>query len=332
MTMDKHCAALSAVLCSFKRIGETHPQKRRLSIPSGWSEVMATASAAEDPTLRVRAFIDGADNMVLAFAGPDFIADAMPVSKDASELAMNLALDMGLYSFTAHLQAAIQAYAALRQWAYLNGKDAGRVRFTGHGAGGGVASVMSVWFDQPSTTFAQAPLRAVALTPGDFAAALRTIEALLDSADAAVRALNGFIRHPQEVLAQREQLRVTHWHVRGELYATLRSPATAIRGTEHAIDVGVQPLTVKTALTLHDMQLHAALCYDPRLSLLCQESPELLSLLMDRDEGSDLVETLVSDQHRVGLNAESSLQRFVSGLKRQGEERTDSVLSRSTVG
>lgn len=330
MATEKECAALSAFVCDAHRVHKTG--LRGIPLPAGWSELKEVTSGPDARGFGVSAFTSTRGDLVLAFTGPDFIAEALAASDDAHELVTNLALDMGLASYTDALQRATQVYALLRQRAGKQGWDAGRIHFTGHGVGGGMASVMAGWFDQPCKVFAQAPLRAVALTPGDFARTLRTLESLLDTADGAVKALYGFIRHPHEVLAQREQLRVTHWHVRGELYSPLRSPATAIQGADHVIDIGIQPPTLDTALALHTMKLHAALRYEPRLSLLCQESPDLLSLLMDRAEGCDLLDTLISDQHRVGLDAESALQRFVTGLEWTGEVPAEKALNGAAVG
>jgi hypothetical protein len=330
MVTEKECAALSAIVCNPH--GVDHTKSGKFPPPAGWSALSDSTSGFDDQGFCANAFVNAHGDAVLAFRGPDFIADALAASDDADEFVTNLALDMGLASFTEALQSATHAYGLLRQRAYMEGRDANRIHFTGHGVGGGIASVMACWFDQPCTVFAHAPLRFVALAPGDFAHARHSIESLMGSADGAVKALQGFVRHPQEMLAQREQLRVTHWHVRGEVYALLRSPATAIQGTEHAIDVGIQPPTLETALTLHDMKLHAAMLYAPRLHLLCQDSPELLSLLIDREEGCDLIDTLVHDQHRVGLDGESALQRFVNGLEWAGEVPAAGVLSDAVVG
>ncbi|OSZ75392.1 alpha/beta hydrolase fold domain-containing protein [Hydrogenophaga sp. IBVHS1] len=324
MATEKECAAMSAIVCNPKKGEGAGP--RKLPPPAGWSALTDVESRTDQEGFRVRAYVNAHDDAVLAFDGPDFIEEALAASNEADEFMINVALDMGLACYTGALQRATHAYGLLRQRAAQKGLDPGRIAFTGHGVGGGIASVMAVWFDQPCTVFAQAPLRAVVLTPGDFARALYTIEALLGGADGAVKALQSFIRHPKEVLAQREQLRVTHWHLRGEVYAPLRTSATAIQGAEHAIDIGIHPPTLKTALALHDMTLHAAMLFDPRLPLMCQASPELLSLLIDREDGSDLIDTLISDQHGVGVEAESALQRFVTGLEWRGEGRADGVL------
>lgn len=317
MATEKECAALSATVCHRHGINEARASS--LPLPAGWSVLTCATSNTDRLGFRSSAFVDSLGDMVLAFSGPDFIDEALAVSADFEELLTNMALDIGLASYADAMQQATQTYGRLRQWARDERRDMSRMRFTGHGMGGGIATVMAAWFDQPCTVFSQAPLRAVALSPSDFARAMHTIETLMGTADGAVKALQGFIRHPLEVLAQREQLRVTHWHVRGEVYAPLRSPVTAIRGREHAMDIGIRPPTMETALTLHDMNLLAALLYDPRLAVLCQESPDLLSLLIDREQGSDLIDTLLSDQHRAGLEAVSSLQRFVNGLEWSGE-------------
>ncbi len=329
MATEKDFAALSALV--------RNPRSRNpasaggLLPPPGWSALADIRSENPQPGFDVRTFVQEQGDLVLAVAGPDFIPEALAASKDAEEFVTNLALDMGLASYTAVLLGAAQAYGRLRQRACRDGTDPSRIHFTGHGVGGGIAAVLASWFDQPCTVFAQAPMRAVALAPGDFASALHTMEVLLGHADGAVKALQGFCRHPREVLAQREQLRVTHWHVRGEVYTLLRSQATSIQGTEHAIDIGIQPPTLNMSLTLHDMKLHAALLYDPRLSLLCQDSPELLSLLMDREMDGDLIDTLIEDQHRVGLDGASALQRFVSGLEWKADVSAAGTMSRAAT-
>jgi hypothetical protein len=330
MATEKECAALSAVMVSEpSEVKRTANQP--LPLPSGWAQMTGSLPAL-DSGFQVWAFVSQQGETVLGFAGPDFFAEALAASSDADEFITNLALDMGLASFTDAVQHATHAYGCLRQRLHAEGRDMSRIHFAGHGVGGGMASVMATWFDQPCTVFAQAPMRAVALMPGDFARARCTMETLLGSADSAVKALQGFIRHPREVMAQREQLRVRHLHVRGEVLALLRSPATAVQGSEHAIDIGIQPFTVETALALHDMKLHAALLYEPRLASLCQDSPDLLSLLIDREEEGDLIDTLIGDQHRIGLDAESALQRFVSGLQWNGKVPVRAVVSDAATG
>ena len=329
MVTEKECAAMSAIVCNPEDVEGAGA--RDLPPPAGWTALKDVESRTDSEGFRVRAYVNAHDEAVLAFGGPDFIDEALAASNEAEEFMINVALDMGLACYTGALQRATHAYGLLRQRAAQKGIDPARIVLTGHGVGGGIASVMAVWFDQPCTVFAQAPLRAVALTPGDFARALYTMETLLGSADGAVKALQAFIRHPKEVLAQREQLRVTHWHLRGEVYAQLRTSATAIQGVEHAIDIGIHPPTLKTALAMRNMTLHAAMLYDPRLQLMCQASPELLSLLIDREDGSDLIDTLISDQHEAGLEAQSALQRFVTGLEWRGEGRAGGVVSNAAA-
>lgn len=262
------CAAISALVGGSQGRAHTKAAAAILAPPPGWSLLMDAPASASLPGLRASAFVHhGSEGFVIAIGGADFdfFAGALRDSRSPDDFLINLALDIGLTPFTEPMAQAARLFAQVRRWSQE--RSEGRapacdsITFTGHGIGGGIASVMATWFNQPCIAFAQAPLRAVATTPRDFEAARAATEPLLGSSDDAVLALRTFMRAPAQTLAEREKTQVSHWHVQGEVLQALRSPATTIQGIEHPLDAGMRPRAVDDAIALHDMRLHAALLH-----------------------------------------------------------------------
>ncbi|MCW5655750.1 hypothetical protein [Hydrogenophaga sp.] len=335
MATEKECAAIAALLDSRHRPPRHQgPTQTQTYIPpTGWTPLPGAQDAnnADTPTAGCTAhpFVHPRGDCLIAVHASLQFQHAIHISTNGEEFLSNLALDIGLTAFAEPLLDITRVYLQARRWAQSQGLDPARITFTGHGVGGGLAAVMAVWFDQPAIVFAQAPLRAVALTPGDFAAVQHEVASAvppLGSMDPAVQALATFIRAPKERLRERAARRVAHWHVQGEVLYPLRSGATAILGTEHVIDAGMQAGSIDEAIALHDVRLLAALLYDPRLPTLCQTSPDLLPLLIDRED-SGLIDSLLADQLSVGLERDSALQRFVTGLMAPTSDRDTPDLS-----
>ncbi len=313
MPTEKECAALSALVWSPP--GSHDPDTRMLAMPKGWSKLMETPADPAIPGFLASAYVHGAGDGVIVLRAPDFLSAAFRASSEPEEeLLANLALDLGLASFTEPMAQASRLFGHLRQWMLGQGEDPARIVFTGHGVGAGMAAVLAVWFDHPCQVFAQAPLRAVALTPSDFAGARTIVDAMLGPRDAAVQAIEAFIQDSRATLAQREQRRVSHWYVRGEAMERLRLPTTDIRGSEYPIDIGVRPGSVEEAAALHDISLHAALLYEPRLRPLCRHMPDLFPLLTQLQH-RPLIAGLLNDQHLQGLDAPAALHRLAADLE-----------------
>ena len=119
----------------------------------GWSSIAAPTNPTGGFT--AEAYKNGND-IVIAFKG----TDTANVYDFALDMATNLTLGFG--GASDQLVQAALFYAKVRsdpQFADCN------ISFTGHSLGGGLASVLSVWFDLPATTFAEAPFENTALNP-----------------------------------------------------------------------------------------------------------------------------------------------------------------------
>ena len=108
-------------------------------VPTGWTQL--GTSLDNSSGFEAVAFQQG-NNIVISYAGTypgvaDITADGL----------------LGLGYWSAQLGEAAAYYLGLRQ---IYGSSA-TISFTGHSLGGGLASLMAVFFNQPATTFDQAP-------------------------------------------------------------------------------------------------------------------------------------------------------------------------------
>ena len=91
------------------------------------------------------------EEVVVSFTGTN-------EKKVADFLLANLPAGVGLSSLQVNGAARIAAST-------INTYGASNVTFTGHSLGGGLASIMGVWFDRPSTLFDPAPFELTARNP-----------------------------------------------------------------------------------------------------------------------------------------------------------------------
>lgn len=104
------------------------------------------------------AYQNGSD-IVIAFKGTDAALDSLANALgSAVDLAADLALAVGLGSIQL-------SQAALFYQEVKAGNPSANITFTGHSLGGGIASVLAVWFNRPATVFDEAPFEATALNP-----------------------------------------------------------------------------------------------------------------------------------------------------------------------
>lgn len=228
------------------------------------------------------------------------------------------------------------------------------ITFTGHSLGGGLASVMSVWFDQTATTFAEMPLANTANSTSAIAAAATVLLAngyvdnkLLALLPAAVLGplldkfgvQGGTIG--SDVYANRVN-NVTHYYVDGEIASIPRQGAPAIIGAGKDNPL-INVHHNVSAETLHSMVLHASFLIQPALRLATYALPDLLAEIFDKSlyakqlEGAqkDFLNGLLNDQIKVGYtDTNGLLARFaadIDKLTQYGENLKTGALSKAVI-
>lgn len=153
---------------------------------------------------------------------------------------------------------------------------AGNISFTGHSLGGGLASVMAVWFDHPATVFAPAPFEnsvqgdAAGWMAGLARAVLQITPGLHDADD--LLAFN-----PDTDFTAREA-NVTSHAITDEAVGRYFGWLDTIAGTAHAIDLGDSPLG---PFQRHRIDLHAATIMDDTFRLALVGLPAAGPMLFD---------------------------------------------------
>lgn len=146
--------------------------------------------------------------------------------KVADFLLANLSAGVGLSSLQVNAAARVAASA-------IDTYGASKVTFTGHSLGGGLASIMGVWFDRPATLFDTAPFEFTARNPLAVESARNWITLTTGLSNAA---LNSF-----EVLGNFSQREagVTSYYTSEEALQLLRMALPTVAGTELRVEFGV---------------------------------------------------------------------------------------------
>jgi hypothetical protein len=147
--------------------GNYHPVNR-LPVPAGWTPIEGTLRSYSDASdlwgFQAQAFRKG-NEVVIAYTGTN---DAMIMDWVVG----NIPLGVGLSS--PQLLSAANLYLDVRDM--LAGQDVS-ISFTGHSLGGGLASVMGVFFDKTVHAFDPAPFFAAAISPVAIGSVLASITA-----------------------------------------------------------------------------------------------------------------------------------------------------------
>jgi VCBS repeat-containing protein len=290
-------------------------------IPNGWQEIIY------DPYDDLAGFIAGAykneatKEIVIAYKGTD---TSDPVTATWDWLA-NLSLGTGIGS--------LQALAAAQF--YLDIKDdplnAGyTISFTGHSLGGGLASIMSVWFDRKATVFDVAPFKAGAIN------ILQTLPSTFQDT-----ALSLFQLSLETALFWREA-NVTGYAIEGEALQGLRMVIPYIEGHHTPIYLGGREQVgvgdVDRAIDLHSMNLLAAMMMSPKLKQATDLLPGLAKWFFEvsddpnanpyanplESNNPDFLAFLLNDQIAKGYeSADGLLNRFAADLERMASGTRD---------
>lgn len=158
---------------------------------------------------------------------------------------------------------------------YLDVRDANpgaTISFTGHSLGGGLASLMAVYFDKPATTFAPAPFMLSALNMVTLGSYQLTLLALGKS-DAA---FDAYTPNPAALYTTR-QANVEAHTIQGEILVDMlgRGGTIVDPAKDSFYDIGnsVSPLS------LHSVLLHAAVLRSPEFKLAVSSIQSALPMI-----------------------------------------------------
>ena len=279
MTYESDLSLLAAgSYWDIRKFASDPPFDNRAPTPSGWEVVPGydtPFSGGRGNGFSARVYKNSSTGeVVISYAGTEFGNTTSGFISDF--ISGNIPLALGRYGAQA-LEAA-KLYQRVKADAALSDN----ITFTGHSLGGGLASVMAVWFDRPATVFAAAPFQRSAdssqvdptLGPPNPALARVKAELLkVGAIDPAFAAYNPFTD-----FAAREQ-NVTAYAIKGELLE-------ARLGMFNWIERTPTPLFNSNAITLdagnkHSIDLHAAALLVPNFQSQAALVPNALTVLMD---------------------------------------------------
>lgn len=316
-------AALSAIIYNNER-GQRTESINTLPLPGGWEPLSAANGFVQQEAYdeNVFSFTAGAyvnratGEIVIAYKGTDFLLEWQGRAwNTVGDLLTDVAAGLGNQLAAPQFVQAAMYYRDVADWAAANGFQSSSISFTGHSLGGGLASTMSAWFSRPASTFAQAPFEESARSVPLLTATL----ALLSATGSVPSEFQEIVASLGAAIGSREALVQNHY-ISGEFLQYLRTDASSFGSDVIAINVGEQPLS--SALSLHSMNLHAAMLFSEELAVLCRGIPELVPTLLDLRAHShdpngtvpDLVTSLVRDHIAAGFTGGSALVRFTEEI------------------
>jgi RTX calcium-binding nonapeptide repeat (4 copies)/Lipase (class 3) len=213
--------------------------------------------------------------IVISYAGTEFDTNSIGLAADF--LSGNVPLALGKYGSQA------LAAAKLYQEVKADQDLSDNISFTGHSLGGGLASMMAVWFNRPAHVFAAAPFQASAdatqITLLAFSQpALYQVKGLLTQQGIALDpALDSY--NPLTDFATREA-NVIAYAIKGELLENNLGFLNWIEGSQN-------PLFTNPAITLsdgdkHSIDLHVAALLSYKFQTEAGKIPTALERMMDK--------------------------------------------------
>ncbi|MFH1871446.1 MAG: VCBS domain-containing protein [Pseudomonadota bacterium] len=205
--------------------------------------------------------------------------------------------------------------------AYLTAKQAygSNITLTGHSLGGGLASIMAVWFDRPAVVFDEAPFELTARSPWVIPATKAALT-LAGFSDAAFTSYTGLLDfYPREY-------QVTNYYLEGEALAALRTLLPTVVGRDIPVSANVADMTISGAVELHSQALLTAVQMSRDFQLSTYASPRIIPLLMDKNLYAYAAAT--SDQQNLLINfirseqgaaaRQGKLTRFAADMQKLG--------------
>jgi hypothetical protein len=213
-----------------------------------------------------------------------------------------------------------QVFDAMRIYLEVKAANPGaNISFTGHSLGGGLASLMSVFFDIPAVVFDEAPFQLTAINP-----------LVLSSLEASLLAL-GYTDYDFALynasfgtLFDSREENVRHIYMEGAELAGYRNDSNTIVGVEEPpVRMGSSVLNAEDR---HSMTLLTAMLGSPAFAAVVRQLPELATYMLDPNwfgvtdrrspYQSDLLSTLLIRQYgREGVTPDGRLELFASDMQ-----------------
>ncbi len=296
MATKEECAQLSLYVYDVN--ASTGISQNRPLLPDGWEELEFHSDGLDGFSSGVFRRI-GTTEVVVAYAGTNSSIDWVA----------SVSNGVGLSS-TQTTQAALAYLQAKQQYG-------GDITFTGHSLGGGIASVMGVWFDRSATVFDEAPFQLTAQNVA-FIAITKAALALAGYSDAAFTAYVGLLDFPER------EVKVTNYYLEGEALAALRLESTTVVGQDNVVHAnGVDMTGVAGAAGLHSQALLTAMLLSEAFRQATYASSRVIPLLMDKrlyafDEATSGQRNVLIDFIRSEQGVSDKLTHFAADLTKLG--------------
>ncbi|HOW32325.1 MAG TPA: hypothetical protein PLP88_12245, partial [Bacteroidales bacterium] len=268
-----------------------------IDLPAGWNEVDWLPDQGSGFSAGV--YVSGTE-IVIAYAGT------------------NESMDYLSYVAAAGLPAT-QVFAAMSY--YLTFRDAYpsyNISFTGHSLGGGLASLMAVFFDKQATVFDEMPTQLSALDPMVYTTALLSMTA----AGYYDENFDSYVRSAGSLALTRES-KVTQYYINDEFLNTLRISANTLVGSDNPLPMGKSTASIWEK---HSMALMLAWWASPAFRTAVQTLPNLVTQLADENlyaasrnaAKEDLLLKLIRHQFGTtdGIVPDAMLTRFGEDMKK----------------
>jgi Ca2+-binding RTX toxin-like protein len=252
----------------------------RAPIPQGWKLLPEFIShSGSNATLlgngfSARAYFNNnTGEIVISYAGTEFGATLPGMLTDF--LSGNIPLAFGHYNE--------QAYLAAKFYQDIKAQYGSNITFTGHSLGGGLASVMGVWFNRPAYGYAPAPFQASADTNQ---ITNNTLAYLLDTVMGSVRARLGatidpaFRDYDPATQFTTREANVQAWAVDGELLRKTLFVFNWIEGAPPTLLFN-NPTNSLNFVKKHSIDLHAAALISNNFQIQASKIPNALELIFN---------------------------------------------------
>lgn len=216
----------------------------------------------------------GTTEIVLAYAG----------TNENKDLWADVTNAVGLSS-TQTTEAALAYLTATQQYG-------SNITLTGHSLGGGLASIMAVWFDRPATVFDEAPFELTARNP-------LVIGATYVALTAAGFNVGSFSGYTGLLDFYAREAQVTNYYASEEWLQVARIVWPTVLGTDHPVEFGVDNMLTRRG-DLHSQALLTAGLISDDFRQATVTVQRALPILMDK--GFYAYDAATSDKQNVLIN------------------------------